>query len=79
MNKRLELIASILPHGRGFADVGTDHGYLPVYMAQHGYSGKIIASDINEGPLSTAVASARQAAAALRAADPFRAGDCGTQ
>lgn len=61
MNKRLELIASILPHGRGFADVGTDHGYLPVYMAQHGYSGKIIASDINEGPLSTAVASARQA------------------
>ena len=61
MNKRLELIASILPHGRGFADVGTDHGYLPIYMAQHGYSGKIIASDINEGPLSTAVASARQA------------------
>lgn len=61
MNKRLELIASILPHGRGFADVGTDHGYLPVYMAEHGYSGKIIASDINEGPLSTAVASARQA------------------
>lgn len=61
MNKRLELIASILPHGCGFADVGTDHGYLPVYMAQHGYSGKIIASDINEGPLSTAVASARQA------------------
>lgn len=61
MNKRLELIASILPHGRGFADVGTDHGYLPAYMAQHGYSGKIIASDINEGPLSTAVASARQA------------------
>lgn len=61
MNKRLELIASIMPHGRGFADVGTDHGYLPVYMAQHGYRGKIIASDINEGPLSTAVASARQA------------------
>ena len=61
MNKRLELIASILPHGRGFADVGTDHGYLSVYMAQHGYRGKIIASDINEGPLSTAVASARQA------------------
>lgn len=61
MNKRLELIASILQHGRGFADVGTDHGYLPVYMAQHGYSGKIIATDINEGPLSTAVASARQA------------------
>lgn len=61
MNKRLELIASIMPHGRGFADVGTDHGYLPVYMAQHGYSGKIIASDINEGPLSTAVVSARQA------------------
>ena len=40
MNKRLELIASIMPHGRGFTDVGTDHGYLPVYMAQHGYAWK---------------------------------------
>lgn len=61
MNKRLELISSLIPSGKGFVDVGTDHGYLPVYMAQKGYCGNIIASDIKEGPLSTAVASAREA------------------
>lgn len=60
MNKRLELISSMIPDGEGFSDVGTDHGYLPVYMALHGYSGNIIASDIRPGPLQTAIASARE-------------------
>lgn len=61
MNARLSLIASLIPQGIGFADVGTDHGYLPAYMAQNGYSGRIIASDIKSAPLSTAVATAREA------------------
>lgn len=61
MNARLSLIASLILPGVGFADVGTDHGYLPAYMAQNGYSGRIIASDIKAAPLSTAVATAREA------------------
>ena len=61
MNKRLELISALIPSGVGFADVGTDHGYLPVYMARHGYEGNIIASDLRSDPLSCAVTSAREA------------------
>lgn len=54
MNKRLELISEMIPPGVGFVDVGTDHGYLPVYMAQRGYRGNIIASDLRPAPLATA-------------------------
>ena len=42
-------------------DVGTDHGYLPVELLRRGYSGTVIASDINAGPLQAAVRSAREA------------------
>ena len=61
MNKRLELISALIPSGVGFADIGTDHGYLPVHMARQGYAGNIIASDLRPDPLSCAVASAREA------------------
>lgn len=54
MNNRLLGIASCITNGKGFADIGTDHAYLPIYMAQHGYTGAIIASDINSMPLETA-------------------------
>ncbi len=60
MNARLRLIASLIPDSTGFADIGTDHGYLPAYMASRGYSGRIIAADIKEIPLSTAVSTARE-------------------
>lgn len=51
MNKRLEKIADHIHGGKGFADVGTDHGYLPLIMRRRGYEGRIIASDLNEAPL----------------------------
>ena len=61
MNKRLLLIAENIENGVGVIDVGTDHGYLPVYLAQNSYSGNIFASDINEDPLKKAKAHALQA------------------
>ena len=61
MNKRLQCIAELVPQGRGMIDVGTDHGYLPVYLLQHGYSGAVYASDIHKGPLQAAVATAEAA------------------
>ncbi len=61
MNKRLKLISTLIPAGVGFADVGTDHGYLPVYMAKSGYNGNIIASDLRPDPLSCAIAAAQEA------------------
>lgn len=54
MSNRLELLASLVKDGVGVADVGTDHAYIPVMLAGRGYSGNIIATDINEGPLNKA-------------------------
>lgn len=54
MSNRLELIASFVKNGIGVADVGTDHGYIPVMLVKRGYKGNIIATDINEGPLNKA-------------------------
>lgn len=61
MNKRMHVIASHIEAGAGFIDVGTDHGYLPAWMASHGYNGNIIAADINSAPLQRAVETAEKA------------------
>lgn len=54
-------IAALVRNGRGLIDVGTDHGYLPVMLAESGYSGALFASDINAGPLSAARRTAAEA------------------
>lgn len=60
MNKRLKAISSHISDGTGVIDVGTDHGYIPAALAEGGYTGKIIASDINEGPLESARRNAKE-------------------
>lgn len=40
--------------GRGLVDVGTDHGNLPIFLAERGYPGRLFASDINPQPLESA-------------------------
>lgn len=42
--------------GSFIADVGTDHAYLPVYLAREGKIRGAVASDINEGPITRAKA-----------------------
>lgn len=54
MNERLRCILSHIPAGIGLIDVGTDHGYLPVALAENGYAGRLFASDLRPGPLSAA-------------------------
>lgn len=61
MNKRMQAIVKYIEPGRGLIDVGTDHGYLPAWMAAHGYKGNIIASDINAAPLQKARETAEKA------------------
>lgn len=61
MNKRMHAIVKYIEPGRGMIDVGTDHGYLPAWMATHGYRGNIIASDINGAPLQKARETAEKA------------------
>lgn len=60
LQPRLQCIAGLVPRGARLADVGTDHGYLPVYLLQQGVIAHAIASDINKAPLDHARATARE-------------------
>nr|WP_307990109.1 tRNA (adenine(22)-N(1))-methyltransferase TrmK [uncultured Niameybacter sp.] len=54
LSKRLKTIADLVPEGCRLVDVGTDHGYIPIYLNLHQPMGQCIASDINKGPLESA-------------------------
>lgn len=52
LSKRLAAAAKMVRPAKSFADIGCDHGYLPVYLVQNGIVESAFACDINEGPLS---------------------------
>ncbi len=52
LTPRLQLLADWVPQGSRLADVGTDHAYLPTWLALHGRVLSAIASDLRKGPLS---------------------------
>lgn len=54
LQPRLRLLADLVPRGARLADVGTDHGYLPVYLLQKGAIRTAIASDVGAEPLAHA-------------------------
>ncbi|MBR4626192.1 MAG: Nif3-like dinuclear metal center hexameric protein [Ruminococcus sp.] len=54
LDKRLSRVAELVS-GKGIAaDVGTDHAYLAAELINSGRCGKVIASDVKEGPLEAA-------------------------
>lgn len=54
LSNRLLSAASFVTKGNILADVGTDHGYIPIYLMQEGRIPRAIAMDIHEGPLARA-------------------------
>lgn len=54
LGARLALCASMVRPGAALADVGTDHAYLPVWLAKQGLISKAVASDVRPGPLERA-------------------------
>lgn len=54
LSKRLYAVAGLVTEGASVADIGTDHGYVPIYLVEQGIASKVIAMDINEGPLERA-------------------------
>ena len=54
INDRLLTAIPFVREGKRFADVGTDHAYLPIYLLQNGKISSAIAADINRGPLDKA-------------------------
>lgn len=51
---RLKAIASMIEECNSIIDVGTDHGYVPIYLVKNGVIKNAIASDINRGPVEKA-------------------------
>ena len=51
INLRLKMIYDMIPQCNKLGDVGTDHGFLPIYSVQTGKCKYAIASDLREGPL----------------------------
>ncbi len=61
LSKRLELVASMAPEKSRVADVGTDHGYIPIALVERGIAVNAIAMDLRPGPLRRAEDHIRQA------------------
>jgi len=60
LSPRLRACCNFITPGDRVADVGTDHGYLGIWLLQQGIADSIIASDIVPGPLSAAKANAEK-------------------
>ncbi len=54
LDHRLLSVASCVREGAYLADIGTDHAYLPIYLAEKGMLSGAVASDIHKGPLESA-------------------------
>ncbi len=54
LDNRLSSAASFVRRGARLADIGSDHAYLPIYLAQAGKISAALASDINAGPVESA-------------------------
>ena len=54
LSERLKLVASFVPEGSRIADIGTDHGYVPIYLAEIGKIKSALAMDVRKGPLARA-------------------------
>ncbi|MDD2568584.1 MAG: class I SAM-dependent methyltransferase [Clostridia bacterium] len=54
LSDRLSAVAEMVICGETVADIGTDHGYLPVYLIVEGMAPSVIATDRAKAPLAAA-------------------------
>ena len=54
LSDRLQLIADEIIAGETMADIGTDHGFLPLYLMESGICPHVIMADISKGSLAKA-------------------------
>ncbi len=54
LSERLQYIADEIKRGETMADIGTDHGFLPLYLMEKSKCPKVIMADISSGSLKKA-------------------------
>lgn len=54
LDSRLSAAANLVRENTKFADIGTDHAYLPVFLIENGKINNAIAADLRKGPLENA-------------------------
>ena len=60
LSKRLQVCCGLVAPGDRVADIGCDHGYLGIYLLTKGIAASVIAADVNEMPLHSAVINAEK-------------------
>lgn len=54
LSNRLKTISNLINNVKSIVDVGTDHGYIPIYLVGNSILDYAVASDINKGPVEKA-------------------------
>lgn len=54
LSVRLQAVADMVTPNNVIADIGTDHGYVPIYLIKNNICPYAYAMDINEGPIMRA-------------------------
>ncbi|MFJ3486854.1 tRNA (adenine(22)-N(1))-methyltransferase [Pseudomonas sp. NPDC090202] len=60
LSMRLERVAAHVPEGARLADIGSDHGYLPVALARRGVIAMAVAGEVALTPFSAAERTVRE-------------------
>lgn len=55
LSKRLQTVAELVTPGNRVADVGCDHAYISIYLAEKNIAPFIVAMDVNQGPIDRAM------------------------
>lgn len=55
LSQRMLKIVNFVETGTKILDVGTDHGYIPIYLVENGISKNVIASDISKKSLEKTI------------------------
>lgn len=54
ISERLKAVSEMVTEGNRIADIGTDHGYVPIWLLKQGRIKHAIGMDVRQGPLSHA-------------------------